>query len=95
MHGKGLQEGVWAMSENLTDGTWCDLMQCHVVHEHVALDGAVVYSLAYKNAPHMSGAIKRATALKANVRTIVVYAPKRATTRYQKTSSGKWASVQC
>lgn len=80
-------------SENLNDGVWCDLMQCHVLYEHVALDGAVVYSLAYRNAPHMSGAIKRAMARKPDVKTILAYAPHRPVVRYMRTKEG-WRSVR-
>lgn len=81
------------MSVNLDDGIWCNLMRCHVVREHVALDGAVVFQLAYKNAPGMSGAIKRATAIKPDVKTILAYAPQRSPVRYQKLKSGEWVSV--
>ena len=81
------------MSGNLTDGVWCDLMMCHIVREHVALDGAVVYQLAYKNAPHMAGAIKRAKMMRRDVRDIIVYAPHKRTVRYKQSKSGEWASV--
>lgn len=80
------------MSGNLTDGVWCDLMVCHVLSEKIIGSGVVAYRLAYKNAPNMSGAIKRATALNQMVGKIIVTATGRPDVQYVR-GREKWFSV--
>lgn len=79
------------MSVNLDDGEWCDLMACHVVAVRSG-DGLVQFDLAYKNAPDMTGAIKRAKALDPDVRMILAVAPGRRTVCYKRDDSGVWRS---
>jgi hypothetical protein len=80
------------MSVTITDGQWCNDMQCHVID--IAFDNAtnqVRYQLAPLNAPDMAGTIKRTFKAMPNAKSIVVLAPQKPTVIYQKQGQ-KWHS---
>lgn len=79
------------MSTNLDDGEWCDLMSCYVVAIRSG-GGLVEFDLAYKNAPDMTGAIKRAKILDPDVRMIFAIAPEKRMVCYVRGVNDFWSS---
>jgi hypothetical protein len=80
------------MSENLTDGNWCDEMQCHVTHSYFS-GRVAAYQLAYLNAPDMRGTVKSAIERQPQTEKIYVFAPGKSPVIYAK-SGVKWHSIQ-
>jgi hypothetical protein len=80
------------MSENLTDGNWCDDMMCHVLRFEVHGDVAK-YHLAWMNSPRFTGTINRTLAAHPNVTKILVFAPRNKPVIYAK-SGVEWHSIQ-
>jgi hypothetical protein len=79
------------MSENLDDGVWCDLMSCHITDVQADRNGVVVFSLAYKNVPDMTGTIKRAKQFDPNVNVILAMAPGKPLVRYVRGVGDFWS----